>query len=292
VSQTHQIPELQPEIRLVVSDVDGTLLDEQKRLSTRSIEAVLKVRQAGIRFTLVSARPPLAAKILIDELEIIEPVACFNGGMIVTPRLDVLRRRPLNPDDARLVCAVILEHGLGLWAYTERDWYVADLNGAHVASHSEHTGLTPQPFNDSVLNSADKLVGVSEDFNLVSVCERDLRTRSNMHISATRSADFYLDVTHYDANKGSAILSLSKLLGIDTLNVATVGDMPTDVLMFRRSGMSIAMGNASREVQSAAQFVTNSNQEEGFALAMERFILPAAPRGAEENTPSVAPSGS
>jgi len=292
VSQSQQIPELQPQIRLVVTDVDGTLLDEQKQLSPRSIQAVFKVREARIRFSIVSARPPLAVKILIDELGIVDPVACFNGGMIVSPRLEVLRRRPLNPDDARLVCAVILEHKLGLWAYADRDWYVGDLKGEHVASHSEHTGLIPQPFTNAVLNSVDKLVGVSDDFNLITLCERDLRTRSDTHISATRSADFYLDVTHYDANKGNAILSLSKLLGIDTANIATLGDMPTDVLMFRRSGMSIAMGNASREVKSAAQFVTNSNQEDGFALAMERFILPAAPRSAEENTPSIAPSGS
>ncbi|HMK31835.1 MAG TPA: Cof-type HAD-IIB family hydrolase [Terriglobales bacterium] len=292
MSQSHQIPDLQPEVRLVVSDVDGTLLDEQKQLSPRSVEAVFKVRQAGIRFTLVSARPPVAAKPLIDQLAIIEPVACFNGGLIVSPRLEAIRRRPLNPDDARLVSAVILEHSLGLWAYTERDWYVADLNGAHVASHRLHAGLTPLPFTEAILHSVDKLVGVSDDFNLVSQCERDLRTRSNTHISATRSADFYLDVTHYDANKGNAILSLAKLLGVDAANIATIGDMPTDVLMFRRSGLSIAMGNASREVKSAAQFVTSSNQEDGFSLAMERFILPSAPRGAEETAPWIVPSGS
>ena len=92
-------------------------------------------------------------------------------------------------------------------------------------------------------------------------------------MSAALSQPYYLDVTHPKANKGEVITALSALLAIPTAQIATIGDMPNDVLMFERSGVSIAMANASAEVQHAAKFVTTSNTEEGFALAMERFVL-------------------
>ena len=80
-------------------------------------------------------------------------------------------------------------------------------------------------------------------------------------------------MTHPKANKGEVVNALSALLAIPTAQIATIGDMPNDVLMFQRSGVSIAMGNASPDVQRAATFVTTSNTDDGFARAMERFVL-------------------
>ena len=83
-------------------------------------------------------------------------------------------------------------------------------------------------------------------------------------------------MTHPQANKGAVVLTLSKLLNIPPEQMATIGDMPNDVLMFRNSGFSIAMGNASDEVKSQATAVTDSNQNEGFAKAVRKFILQRA----------------
>jgi hydroxymethylpyrimidine pyrophosphatase-like HAD family hydrolase len=120
-----------------------------------------------------------------------------------------------------------------------------------------------------------KIVGVSDDLKAVEGCERVLRDRFGDRVSAARSQPYYVDVTHPQANKGDVVAYLSKKLGIPTENIATIGDMPNDVLMFSRSGLSIAMGNASPDVQRAARRVTTSNSEEGFANAVDRFILPA-----------------
>jgi hydroxymethylpyrimidine pyrophosphatase-like HAD family hydrolase len=91
--------------------------------------------------------------------------------------------------------------------------------------------------------------------------------------SAARSQPYYLDVTHPDANKGTVATMLSKLLSVYASAIATIGDMPNDVLMFRKGGLSIAMGNASPQVQAQADLVTDSYGDEGFAKAMEGFIL-------------------
>ncbi len=92
-------------------------------------------------------------------------------------------------------------------------------------------------------------------------------------VSAAQSQPYYLDITHPRANKGEVVRYLSVQLGIPSDRFATIGDMPNDVLMFAHSGLSIAMGNASPEVQRAARRVTASNEHDGFAEAMERFVL-------------------
>jgi hydroxymethylpyrimidine pyrophosphatase-like HAD family hydrolase len=104
-------------------------------------------------------------------------------------------------------------------------------------------------------------------------CEKDVQDLCGSHASAARSQPYYLDVTHPKANKGEVVLTLSSLLNIPVEAIATIGDMPNDVLMFKKSGISIAMGNASPEVQKSATYVTAANENEGFAKAMEKFIL-------------------
>ena len=110
-----------------------------------------------------------------------------------------------------------------------------------------------------------KLVGVSDDYDLLQSAQSEFIRLSGVSISATRSSEYYLDVTHSGANKGAVVLKLSKMLNIPTRQIATIGDMNTDVLMFRKSGLSIAMGNATGDVKAQATYITRSNLEDGFA---------------------------
>jgi hydroxymethylpyrimidine pyrophosphatase-like HAD family hydrolase len=125
----------------------------------------------------------------------------------------------------------------------------------------------------AAIGMAAKMVGVSDDLDLVARCERDARDSLGAKASAARSQPYYLDVTHPDANKGTVVTTLSKLLSVPAGEIATIGDMPNDVLMFRQSGLSVAMGNASAEVKAQADLVTDSYDNEGFAKAIEHFIL-------------------
>ena len=136
-------------------------------------------------------------------------------------------------------------------------------------------GIESHPLTDldAVADSVLKMVGVSDDFGAVEHCESLLQSRVDLQISATRSQQYYLDITHLQANKGNAVLNLSEVLEIPCSEIATIGDMPTDISMFRKSGVSIAMGNASPEVQLAAMYVTRSHDEDGFAEAMEEYVL-------------------
>ena len=115
---------------------------------------------------------------------------------------------------------------------------------------------------------------MSDDLNAVARATSAAHDRFGDYVSAVRSQPYYLDVTHPDANKGAFARYLSARYGIPLEAIATIGDAANDVLMFAHSGLSIAMGNASLEVQRAARQVTASNADEGFASAVGRFILP------------------
>lgn len=266
---------MENDIRLVISDVDGTLVTQDKTLTPHSIAAVRRLREAGIAFSITSGRPPLGMKMLIDALALSEPIAAFNGGVLIRPDMSVMAQSFLPAEIAGRTIKTVERHGLDVWVYTDRDWLVRDASGPHVAHEQWTVKFAPRVVPDftSHIDRVAKIVGVSDDYDAVDRCEADVQRDCGNHASATRSQPYYLDITHPDANKGRVVTALAGALSLSEAQVATIGDMPNDVLMFRKSGLSIAMGNASAEVQRQAQFVTSSNEEEGFANAMETFVL-------------------
>jgi Cof subfamily protein (haloacid dehalogenase superfamily) len=262
-------------IRLVVSDVDGTLIDKSKDLTDATIAAVRRLHEAGIHFTISSARPAAGLREFIAALSITSPISSFNGALIVLPDLTPIRSIPLQPQDVFASAKAVEQFGLDLWIYSAQGWFVSRLDGPHVAHESSVTGIEPQQLVslEVCTDGALKMVGVSDDHAAVVACEAHLQGQAGLHISAIRSQDYYLDITNMSANKGDAILEFSDVLGIPTSEILTIGDMPTDVLMFRKTGTSIAMGNANEQVKAEATFVTRANHEDGFAYAMSKFVL-------------------
>jgi len=268
-------PRAASKISMVLADVDGTLVTAEKVLTTRAVAAVGALQAAGIAFAITSGRPPRGMAMLIDPLSLRTPIAGFNGGIFVKPDMTIMTEHVLAADTAGRALEVILHHGMDVWVYSGEDWLVRDANAPHVAREQWTVKFRPtivKKFND-VIGSAVKIVGVSDDHDLVTRCEKDAQDALGAKASAARSQPYYLDVTHPDANKGTVVTTLSKQLSIPANEIATIGDMPNDVLMFRKGGLSIAMGNASPEVQAQADLVTDSYDDEGFAKAMEQFIL-------------------
>jgi Cof subfamily protein (haloacid dehalogenase superfamily) len=266
-------------IRMVIADVDGTLVTQEKILTERAAQSVVRLHDAGVKFAITSGRPPRGMAMLIDPLKMTEPVAGFNGGVITKPDLTTIVRENFLPRAmVEKVIQIILDHKLDVWLYSGHDWYVRDMNAPHVAREQWTVKFAPnvrQNF-DGLLENIAKVVGVSDDLDAVKNCEKDAQDACGDQASAARSQPYYLDVTNPKANKGEVVLAFSELANIPVDQIATIGDMPNDVLMFKKSGVSIAMGNASDEVQKSATYVTASNEKEGFALAMEKYVLPQA----------------
>jgi Cof subfamily protein (haloacid dehalogenase superfamily) len=265
-------------ISLVLADVDGTLLTAEKILTPRAIAAVEALRTAGVKFAITSGRPPRGVAMLIEPLSLQTPIAGFNGGIFVKPDMSVIAEHVLAADVAHRALELILRNGMDAWIYSGKDWYVRDLNAPHVAREEWTVKFAPTVIDDlaPMLSHVAKIVGVSDDHDLVTRCEQEAQRAFGAEASATRSQPYYLDVTHPDANKGTTVKTLSEMLSIASDETATIGDMPNDVLMFHQSGLSIAMGNAHADVQAEADMVTDSNEDEGFAKAIERFVLPLA----------------
>jgi Cof subfamily protein (haloacid dehalogenase superfamily) len=267
------------EIGLVIADVDGTLVTGEKVLTERSRAAARALRSAGIALAITSGRPPRGMGMLVEPLGLTTPIAAFNGGMLVNPDLSVIEARTLPAAVVPSIVESIVECGLDVWVYQGGDWFVRDLSAPHVAREQEAVRFAPTERKDlgGLSEGVVKIVGVSDDYPLVARCEAAVRRELGDHVSASRSQPYYLDVTHPQANKGAVVRRLSALLDISTERMASIGDMPNDVLMFGITGLSIAMGNASPDVQRTARRVTTSNDDEGFAKAMERFVLRAGP---------------
>jgi transaldolase len=265
-------------IAVLLADVDGTVVTKDKVITDRAIEAVRRMREKGIIFTVTSGRSPRGLRMLVEPLGLTMPMAAFNGGVIVLPDLSVLDERQL-PDYVLPALVETMEaHGLDVWLYSATDWYVRSRQAPRVDREASTIQFEPTvvPSFDHVLSGLVKVVGVSDDHARVAACEAVLQQELGTLVAAARSQPYYLDVTHPSANKGTVVERLSRYLKVPLEQIATIGDQPNDVLMFTRSGLSIAMGNASEDVQRQAMCVTTSFADEGFAKAVDRYILPRA----------------
>lgn len=265
-------------ISAVLTDVDGTLVTKDKVLTERALKAVRQLRERGIVFPITSGRPPFGMRMLVEPLGLTMPMAAINGGVVVLPDLSVLDERLLPAYVVPALIDMILAHGLDVWLFRATDWCVRSPNAPRVSRETSTIQCPPVvvPNFDGVLNGVVKIVGVSDDHPRVAACETVVQKAFGTQVSAARSQPHYFDVTHPTANKGDVIERLSRYLKIPLDCIATLGDQPNDVLMFKKSGLSIAMDNASEEVKRQATFVTTSHGEEGFANAVEQFILPRA----------------
>jgi len=265
-------------IAALLADVDGTLITKEKVLTERAVDAVKRLRERGVVFCVTSGRPPRGLRMFVEPLELTIAMAAFNGGVIVRPDLSVIDEKPLPVDIPTQVIDTIRANGLEAWVYSPTEWYVMDSQGTRVDRETSTVQFPPVvvPDYDAVLHEVIKIVGVSTDYDAVARCEAKVQAEFGTRVTAARSQPYYLDVTHPDANKGAVVHRLARYLKVSPRRVATIGDQLNDTLMFKESGLSIAMGNASAEVQKHATFVTTSFGEEGFANAVERFILPRA----------------
>jgi Cof subfamily protein (haloacid dehalogenase superfamily) len=263
------------DIRFMLADVDGTLVTQDKILTDRAVAAVKSLKKAGIGFAITSGRPPRGMAMLVEPLDLQTPIAAFNGGLLVNRDMSVIEQQCVPGDLVVPIADLMHSFQLSVWIYRGADWYVPDLKGPHVAREAWTVKFDPMLMTglDGLTENVVKIVGVSDDHDAVARASDAAHDRFGDHVTAAASQPYYLDVTHPDANKGWVVKYMAEKYGIPSEKIATIGDMPNDVLMFEHSGLSIAMGNASPEVQQAALKVTDTNENEGFAKAVERFVL-------------------
>jgi hypothetical protein len=251
-------------IALVVSDVDGTLLTKDKTLTDGAKAAVRRLHDAGIGFTITSSRPTIGMQFLIEPLAIKLPVGAFNGSCIVDPQLKPIEQHLIPAPAAQRSLEVLNEFGIDVWLFT----------GDYVPLERRAIRAEPTIVGDFApyLQVASKIVGSTTDAALLQRCEATMQQALETQATAVRSQSYYLDITPPGCNKGTFVEMIAKHLAISTNAIATIGDMQNDLPMFKRSGFSIAMGNATDDVKRLATKVTTSNEDEGFAGAVDMIL--------------------
>jgi len=261
-------------IRLVVSDVDGSLVTRDKKLTPAAVAAVQDLHRRGVQFTAVSSRPPFGMRMLIEPLQIVLPLGAFNGSTTFHPDLSLVEHQTIPRDAAADALDFLKTHGVDAWMFTTDRWLIQRRDGPYVSREQMTIDSEPEEINDPApfLDRICKIVGVSDNFDLLAKCEPDLKAALGKAAHTARSQNYYLDVTPPGYDKGTFVEAMANRLNIPLANVAVIGDMANDLPMFLRGGTSFAMGNATDAVKKKASLTTASNEEDGFARALARII--------------------
>ena len=263
--------------RLLALDVDGTLLTDELQITPATREAVRQVISQGVQVVLASARGPKALYSIIAELEITGLAICYTGAL--TCRLypdqhvsaEVVNEQRMSLSSARLVLSKALELGISIGWFTGELWYIP---GWDLALHHESmiTGVTPIVDSDLMhFNEAPhKLQAIVGDTALLPRLNA-LASVLPSDCVGQFSYETYLEIIHEGVDKATALLALGQQLGIDPSEMVAIGDMENDIAMLHMAAFGIAMGNAPVNVQAEADWVTDTNNRDGVAVAIERL---------------------
>ena len=200
-------------ISAVLADVDGTLVTKDKVLTERAIQAVDRLRERGIVFTVSSGRPPRGMRMLVEPLRLTMPMAAFNGGVIVLPDLSVLDERTLPDYVVPAIVEAIEAHGLDVWIYSATDWYVRSRQAPRVDREASTIQSEPTwwPRSTACSPAWSRSSASAMTTPKSPRVKRRFRETFGTQVSAARSQPYYLDVTHPTANKGTVVERLARL---------------------------------------------------------------------------------
>lgn len=264
-------------IKLVITDVDGTLVTTEKALRPSAVAAVRKLHDRGIGFTICSSRPPFGLCMMRDALQISLPFGGYNGGSIVETDLTVIEQVTIPPAAAKKAVDTFHANRVSTWVFVGNEWVILDRNGDHV-DHEIHTIDVPptvvEAYEDKHFSAVGKIVGASNDHPLIERVEKIMQEALGHTAHAARSQAYYCDVIAPGINKGRIVQVLAERLGLDRSEIAVLGDMTNDLDMFAAAGFPIAMANSPDHVKAAAKGVTTlTNDEDGWAEGIERFVF-------------------
>ena len=263
-------------LALVISDVDGTLVNHAKALTDETVAAVKRLTAAGLPFSLISARPPSGIAWIVEKLGLEGPVAAFNGGTVLGADGGVIERHVLDEGVVRRSFGIAEHSNAVPWLFAGGVWHCPNTDSPHVPHEILSAGQQPTvtPDMTALFGDVDKLTWVSDD----AASLKDLHTRMSSAIgddaTIAQSQTYYLDLTHPRANKGNGVETLARIVGVSLADVAVLGDMPNDLPMFARAGLAIAMGQAPEEVRTKARYTSSSNDDDGVAHAIDTILLP------------------
>lgn len=266
--------------KLLVLDVDGTLLNDAKEISKRTLATLRKVQQMGVRIMLASGRPtygllPLAKQLELGTYEGF--ILSYNGGQIISAKTgEVIFEKRISPEMLPYLEKKANKNGFAILTYDENRVVANDTDNEHVRQEAEINGMVTdrqEEFSIAVDFAPCKVMLVSDNEEALVGLEEHWRRRLAGVLDVFRSEPYFLEVVGCSVDKANSLAALMSRLDIQTDEVMALGDGVCDVTMLQMAGLGVAMGNAPDSVKRCADFITLSNNEDGVAVAVEKAIL-------------------
>lgn len=264
-------------IRLVAMDLDDTLLRDDWTISPRVVKAIQKAQLQGVKMTIATGRMPISTRPYAEQLGLDVPVITYHGAMIQQALSgDILFRRVI----PSALAAEIVQDVAGRGVYTQiylkdrvitqelKDWSFeyARISNVRIEEVDLSILLSQEP------EGVEKILLMGEEADLDQLAPL-LRQTYGERVNITKSKPYFLEMTDGSVNKGVALAALAEHFGINQSEVMAIGDSFNDLEMINYAGLGVAMGNARPEIQERADVITTSNEDDGVAVAIERYVL-------------------
>lgn len=261
-------------IKAIISDIDGTLLNKKLAYTTRLKEAVQAAQAQGTIFTLATGRMYVSAKQAVQGLPIQAPIICYNGAYIREFDSDkVLTQQCLDIEAADKILTACKQNNWHVQYYINDALYCA-ADSELIRRYAKLTGVEHTVLGDDFYTAQahiSKILLIEEDKDIFAI--RGQLQQTGAKVDFTSSKPSFLEIVPQGVSKGAAIKYLGAHLGIDIQDIMAVGDSFNDLEMLQTVGHGVAMGNAEPEVQKAARYITASNDDDGLAKAIEKYVL-------------------
>lgn len=240
--------------KLVVLDMDGTVLDENQQIPERNRQAILDAAAAGVTVMFATGRSIQSAQPYVEQLEMKSPIITVNGGEVWRQLNDLWYRKTLQAEVVRRLRELALEHGTWYWAYAVEGLYNRD---RWIEDPDTATWL--------------KFGFFCEDMTVLETIRRELITWERLEISNSHPKN--IEINPKGITKAAGLMRICEWMGLDMSQVVAMGDSLNDIPMIRAAGLGVAMGNAQEAVKEAADLVTLTNTEYGVADVIYRYVL-------------------
>ncbi len=257
--------------QLVVSDIDGTLVDDDKRISDATMRCIDEYRSRGGMFTIATGRGERAARPFIDKLRIDIPAIIFNGGELYHPESGAIYAHYLNKGIADMVIDRFRDTDLGVVTYHNDRIFIADYKPSHdLYMALEKVEIDRIP-NLKAVDEVNKILLVGDVGEAQAITE-ELEDRCGVPINHVQTEDIYLEILPDGISKGKGLKELCASLGVSLQKTMAIGDQMNDIAMLEAAGCGVAMENAMEEVKKVASFVTKKNTDDGVAHVLKKVL--------------------
>lgn len=265
--------------KLMALDMDGTLLTTDKKISARTEAAIKAAEAKGVKIVLASGRPLLGINRYLEELDLLKGedyVLSFNGGLVQNTRTgEIVSKVSLKGSDLKYIYKISRELNINIHAFSAKDGLITPKNSQYTEHEAILNGIDMNIKDFNEIDDDDDIIKVMmiDPQEILDPAIEKLPNEIYKIYNVFKSAPFFLEFTHKEVDKGLGLKKLGEYLGIKREEIIACGDAGNDISMVKYAGLGVAMENAIPEVKEVANFITTSNDEDGIAKVIEKFIL-------------------